>query len=274
MSLFRSKEAETIEQVRAKLDRAKEGVRNAQFALDDLALDAALSDDISFAAEAGARLRQAREYEALLTKALAVAEAREEQRIASAKADLRAVQNKAIRQHIAGLVKEAMTYQAGIDNATAAYRRMVEAGAKIQKLLPRDNSGFADAVSVHQLKQACALYYAKHAARPGVGDENPELDPPGCLHTPAPLPSGVTYARDLPPLSERLKTLLMRQYDRLTGRDAPPAASPELEAIDPRPLPPAPAAEPVPVLTDEIIATHGKGVMAPKGAAAAALMGV
>jgi hypothetical protein len=100
MSLFRSKEAETIEQVRAKLDRAKEGVRNAQFALDDLALDAALSDDISFAAEAGARLRQAREYEALLTKALAVAEAREEQRIASAKADLRAVQIKAIRQHI------------------------------------------------------------------------------------------------------------------------------------------------------------------------------
>ena len=94
-------------------------------------LEAALSDDPEVGHHAMALLRQSRDREELLRNALQVAEANEAKRLATARAELRKSQDRAIRQHISALVKDAGAYQSAIDNQVSAYRRMVRAGQSI-----------------------------------------------------------------------------------------------------------------------------------------------
>jgi hypothetical protein len=252
---FRSKEQDTIETIREKLIKAQAEVAAAEERLRQGSLAAALSDDPEVGREAMLKLRQARETVELFQSALTVAEEREQQRLAKARADLRASQNRAIRQHISSLVKDALAYQVAIDNQVAAFRRMVRVGEQIIKQLPRDGdrSGFGNAVSPTELTKACLAYAGRHAARPGIeSDERP--DPPGCHPMPIALPHGISV-RDLPPLADRLKTELLRQFERLTGRAAPPAPDPNHPEAD---LPaPAPEPAPTPIITAEMAAVHG-----------------
>jgi hypothetical protein len=258
---FRSKEQDTIETIREKLAKAQAEVAAAEERLRQGSLEAALSDDPEVGREAMLKLRQARETVELFQSALTVAEEREQQRLAKARADLRASQNRAIRQYISSLVKDALAYQVAIDNQVAAWRRMVRAGEQIIKQLPRDGvtdrSGFANAVSPTELKNKCRAYAGRHAARPGIeSDERP--DPPGCHPMPVPVDHGDSI-RNWPPLADRLRTELLRQFERLTGRAAPPAPDPSRpDAMVPQPEPP-PAS--ILVLSAEMIDVHGEAAM-------------
>jgi hypothetical protein len=244
VALFRSKEIDQIEAVKIKLDAARAAVATAEVTMHSLALDVALSSDEHVFRDAMADLRDARDRAEVLAHALQVAEQREVDRLAAARASLRSSQNKAVRQHVSSLIKAALEYQVSIDNQAAAFRRMVRAGESITRLLPRDDgdrSGFANAVSPAELTKACLIYLGKYAARPSFpGDP---ISVPGAHHMPAPLPPGINYAYQVPPLAEGLKTLLLRQFERLTGRAAPPAPDPtRLDAMEPQPEPPpAPA---------------------------------
>jgi hypothetical protein len=112
----RTREGETVEAVRAKLDAAIAEEQAADQALKEAALAAALSPD-PFAAEPQRdRLRRAREAVELLQHAATAAEEAERQAIAKAKADLRKSQNRSIRQKLSMLIKEARR----IEDAEAA----------------------------------------------------------------------------------------------------------------------------------------------------------
>jgi hypothetical protein len=255
MPLFRSKEAETIETIREKLARAQAEIAAAEQRMNAESLEAALSDDPEVGHHAMALLRQARDREELLRNALQVAEANEANRLATARAELRKSQDRAIRQHISALVKDAGAYQSAIDNQVSAFRRMVRTGQTITKLLPRDGdrSGFADLVGPTELTKFCLAYYGRYASRPGVeSDERP--DPPLCQHTPVAVAHGDSV-RNWPPMADRLRTQLLRQFERLTGRAAPPAPDASRPDADLPEIEPLPA--PTPIITAEMAAVHG-----------------
>jgi hypothetical protein len=119
---------------------------------------------------------------------------------------------------------------------------MVAAGEAIAKLLPPndDKSGFRQAVSEPSITAYCKAQLGRYAAREGVSNDPPS--PPYAHVMPIPLDHG-TSIRDIPPLAERLKRDLLRQYDYLVGRAsaAPAHDLSHPEAMPPQPEPPPPA---------------------------------
>src|SRR5438128_1392796 len=107
MGLFRSRQQQDVDVIRAKLADAEQAVTLAEQRLRDKALEAALSADVNAAAPQHEALRRANELVEVLRLGLADAEAAERQRIAKVKAELRQSQDRAIRQHLAAMFKAA-----------------------------------------------------------------------------------------------------------------------------------------------------------------------
>jgi hypothetical protein len=210
--------------------------------MHELSLDVALSTDENAFRDAMRELRDARDRAEVLAHALQVAEQREVERLAAARASLRSSQNKAVRQFIAALKREALVAQTSYDNLASSWQRTLRIADQIKRQLPpNDRSGFDLALSPAKLGEYWKLHYARHAARQGFGGDQPS--PPGCVPMPAHLPHG-TSSRDLEPLSVRLNADLMRFYNNLIGNvSAPPAPSPdhpEADLPEPEPPPPSP----------------------------------
>jgi hypothetical protein len=241
VALFRSNEQNQIEAVKVKLDAARADVAAAEVTMHSLALDVALSSDENAFRDAMRELRDARDRAEVLAHALQVAEQREVDRLAAARASLRSSQNKAVRQFIAAMKKESLVAQTGYDNIAACWQRTLKIADQIKRQLPPDDrSGFGDFLSPGKLGEYWLLHYARHAARHGFDGDQPS--PPGCMPMPvAGLPHG-TSSRDLEPLSVRLTTHLLRFYDNLVGNaaasPAPDKTRPDAEPPQPEPPPP------------------------------------
>jgi len=115
MALFRSREAETIEQVRAKLASAEQEVATAEQRLHEISLDAVLGNEDA-GHDATAQLRQSRDKAELLRHAVQVAEKREADRLTAATSTAEKSRVRALTQHLAALQKAAAEYE----KATAA----------------------------------------------------------------------------------------------------------------------------------------------------------
>src|SRR6185312_17329159 len=103
MSLFRSKESQDIEIVRAKLDAARAALAADQKYLAQRSLDLALAenDDATArtVAEVQARIAAARQKVEMLEAALSEGERLEANRLARAKAEAEKSRLRAMRQH-------------------------------------------------------------------------------------------------------------------------------------------------------------------------------
>src|SRR5712691_145874 len=103
MAFFRSRTAETLAAVQAKLDAAHVELAEAEQALADAALEVAMNTD-PFAGERHYdRIRRAQEKVKLFEMALVKAEEAERQRLAEIRAKEHASELRAIRQRLSRL---------------------------------------------------------------------------------------------------------------------------------------------------------------------------
>src|SRR6266851_1666693 len=146
LGIFKSKEQDTIEQVRGKLAKAQQAVTLAIQEQRAQSLAVALSDDENAGRPIAEKIQQLRGRVELLEQALILAEENEARRLAKARAEAEKSRNLAIRAHIGTLVKAALKYQVATYNSVLAWRDMLAAGESIAKLLPADRA-LAEAVS-------------------------------------------------------------------------------------------------------------------------------
>jgi hypothetical protein len=261
MGIFRSNERQTVEAVREKLTAAEMEVHQAEQALRDGALAAALSSD-PFAAEPQRdRLRRAREAVEVLGHAVAAAEEAERQAMAQAKAALRNSQNRSIRQKLSMLIKEARRIEDAETTRVQAFAAMVRIAADIQKLIPNDDRDFqffATALSKTRLSDEVLAESNRLSALQFGRYEQFRM--PGTSYPPI----GFSPA-EMAGLAARLEAKLLQHFKLLVGKAPPPVAIPgaEPEPAEPRRKPKSPAladpetaeVEPVESDTAELVET-------------------
>jgi hypothetical protein len=224
----------TAETLNDKLARAEADLAAAETKLREVSLQAALSEDDGNDLAAGARdeLRRARDRLDLIRTALAEAERIEQQRKVEAKAQLRASQNRSVRQQISLLSKHAQDYQDSIAAGVRAWEAMLATATTIAKLLPPDaDFSFVKALSYGALRDAALDELNRvGASHPISGKAN------------APGASWSVLAghdpQSVPPLAEALKRRLMAcYYSQLVGETSPaPVETPKAVEIDPAPI--------------------------------------
>lgn len=220
MALFKRNAAYTTSTVKAKLAAADAEIAEAQRQLQDAALAGALDDTDLRADIASAELARLSQRRVVLIAALAAAEQAEAAEAARKLAAARAAQNRAIRQQIAQMVKHATAYQSATAEAVAAWRKLVETGDRIRRLLP-PGSGPVEWLSHAVMPNHLRALGEAEIGR--VGAAEPLIDDPGSSAPGARwehgLPNGA-YIKQLRPLSERLEAELLGFFRQLTGEPA------------------------------------------------------
>jgi hypothetical protein len=167
-----------------------------------------------------------------------------------ARAKLRQSQARAVRQHISALTRAAKRYEEGTAQCVAAWHDMVAAGAAITRLLPSDDrtfEGCALAVSPRRLQQCCHAELARVGALHPLEKGNP---PPGANwygHPDVPHGSSV---KQLPPLADRLKDRLLRDWRHLCGSSPAPVTEPKPHRKQPAPVSSTAEPDPTPAVSE------------------------
>ncbi len=269
MSLFRRRAEYDTQTVRGKLAALDREFVGAQQRLEDAALASALDDTDTRGDAAAATLAALRQRREVLVAALISAEQAEAAEAARKLAAARAAQNRAIRQQVSQLIRHATAYQTAIGDATIAWRRMVDTGDKIRKLIPPGPRGewFALAVMPRRLTSRCLGEMARvGAAEPLTHD----VDLPGSSWHGHELALGMQHVRELPPLGERLERELLGFYRQMTGETspAPPPISTPVQDATPAPQEAATETQAVSVPHDgaeQVAVAHTAPVAAPAG---------
>jgi hypothetical protein len=162
MALFRSKEAETIETVQAKLAAAEQEVQAAERRLHEVSLEAALGDNEDAGHDATAQLRQARDKAELLRHALQVADEKERDRLAAAASAAEKSRIRALRQHLAALQKAAAEYEQATAAQMAVWVELLQHAEKACKLL-KGTEGIALSFAGNALRRLGALELQRQA---------------------------------------------------------------------------------------------------------------
>ncbi|HEX3885316.1 MAG TPA: hypothetical protein VHW66_21855 [Stellaceae bacterium] len=128
MAIFRSREAENIDTVKAKLEAARADLAAQEQYLAEIALETALAEgDTPTATAAQDAVRHLRERVELLEAAVTEATRLEAARAAKAKAEADKSRLRAIRQHDATMVKAAKEFEVASANMAAAWTRLTAA---------------------------------------------------------------------------------------------------------------------------------------------------
>lgn len=233
MALFKSREAEAVATIEAKLTAAEAEVEAADQRLRQAALDAALSPDPWAAEPHHEALRRARERVQLLRHALAEANRLENERKASLLAKERAQQNRAIAQHIGSAKRAAQRFQTAITNADSAFRELLEIGGQIEVLLPPHLvDPFRHIMSPHYTGEACHIEIGRQG-RDNPNEVGARQPFPGSVRA----GSSSWYPSKVTPLAEDLAGKLKAFHAMLVGHtEAPepnPAAAEQGEPIHP-----------------------------------------
>src|ERR1051325_3138850 len=205
-TVFKSPFATDIATLRDRLAAAETKHRTAQQALSEASLAAALSDDPAKAlAPHRTTAADARFLVDTLRTALSQAQAKEDQRQRQLRADAWTTRQRAVKQHVSALAKHAVAYETALTNANSAYKRMIQAGQAIDRLLP--TSGGVEFAHLRQAlgripQEALYEHNALGCAQPGVpgGIPFPGTTPPRLGH----------FDPDHPhvPLHDRLRTTI------------------------------------------------------------------
>lgn len=209
VNLFRSKEAQDIETVTARLDAARAELDRAETQLRERSLAAALSADPHAAEPDLDAVRRGRERVELLEAALAAAEAAERTRLAAARSDAEKSRLRAMRQHIALATKAAREFEAAAANMASAWGRITDAiGASnaLRKLGEEaTKTSTVRLLALRQLAKADHSAGGRHA--PGVPDKGA-------------FGNVVTLNRhfsEMPDLSAELETRLLASWRAIGG---------------------------------------------------------
>jgi len=208
MGMFRSKEQDTAEAVRAKLDAAEQEVVAAEANLRAVSLTAAIGGDEEAGHNASDRLRRARDKAELLHHALASAEQAERDRQAAVASTAEKARIRALRQHLAAMQKAADEFAQKTHEQHEAWKQVVGHGERARKTLKgheastlRFRPGGLHALGLEEIQR---IGWPQHPL-------NSQYQFPGC-------PTPTIYKHDAPTLHDVLESL-SEQLVRESGGD-------------------------------------------------------